>query len=146
MHVLLLYPEFVTGYSGSVHIYKHIGNILEHICSFVTKEMSRIYSFHWLQSDLFVICASEGRLQMCRLQNNCITCIGEFNLPPGKERWSTASSLCGTEHFAVGDRNGNLYLYSFKHKNCIQVIRKAHNYMGITHLSFSESILFSLGT
>lgn len=108
--------------------------------------MSRIYSFHWLQSDLFIICASEGRLQMWRLQNNCVTCIGEFNLPPGRERWSTASCLCGTENFGVGDRNGNLYLYSFKNENCIQVIKKAHNYMGVTHLSFSESMLISLGT
>ncbi|KAF5308671.1 hypothetical protein FQR65_LT06132 [Abscondita terminalis] len=132
----------LAGYRGSVHIYK---SDLALLCSGVVANGSRIFALHWLTSNQILTCASGGVLQTWLIENNRLILQSEFILPPSKERWTTCASVNRKGLLTVGDRKGNIYIFS--HGSCppIQIIKKAHNYLGVTNVYFKQDALISLG-
>lgn len=106
---------------------------------------TKIYSFHWLNCKTFVVCAEEGILSLWYYKTKELHLISLNQLPSSTERWSTAASFVSKSTYVVGDRKGNLYLFNINVIDPIQTIKKAHNYLGITNLTFTENAVYSLG-
>ncbi|XP_031333055.1 WD repeat-containing protein 6-like isoform X3 [Photinus pyralis] len=134
-----------AGYYGTLHIYNQESSKLIHVCSYSTESKSRVFSLHWLSENNVLTCEAEGVVYIWLIQNHSIVLETHLKLPPSKERWTTCACLCGEKRVAVGDRKGNVYIYRFDNADPIQVIRKAHNYLGITNLHFRNDYLTSLG-
>ncbi|KAK4883259.1 hypothetical protein RN001_006578 [Aquatica leii] len=134
----------LAGYCGSIHVYK-LDLHLVHICTHVVSSKSRIFALHWLSSEQFLTCEAEGRLQVWSIIEKDISPKSQFILPLSKERWTTSSCICNHGHIAVGDRKGNIYIFVSGNLTPLQIIKKAHNYQGVTNLYFKENVLVSLG-
>ncbi|CAH0552573.1 unnamed protein product [Brassicogethes aeneus] len=135
----------LAGYKGQIFLYKEDSNNLKLICKYITLRESRIYSFHWLTCNTFLICQDNGILLLLFLHKNNINLISTYNLPQSKERWTTSATFFNKELFIVGDRKGHLYVYSISNKEPIQIIKRVHNHLGVTHLSLDKNQLNSLG-
>ncbi|KAF2897199.1 hypothetical protein ILUMI_08973 [Ignelater luminosus] len=135
----------LAGYHGTVHIYKQVDQVLKLVCSHIPEEKFRIFSFHWLSSSNYLICGPDGNMSLWDLKKDSLSHRRTFKLPPSKERWTTVACSINNKHFAVGDRKGNIYLYSEDLIEPIQTIRKAHNYLGVTNMCIKQKELFSLG-
>ncbi|KAF5288123.1 hypothetical protein FQA39_LY15510 [Lamprigera yunnana] len=134
----------LAGYCGSIHLYEVSLDELKYVSSHRIPNEPRIYSLHWLSSDQFLTCESEGILKVWVIQDRIIL-NHQFILPDSKERWTTTACLCDPDHIAVGDRKGNIYIFKLDYSQPVQVIKHAHNYLGITNLYFKNNLLTSLG-
>ncbi|KAK5650100.1 hypothetical protein RI129_001129 [Pyrocoelia pectoralis] len=135
----------LAGYHGTVHIYNQYSNQLIHVCSNESANKSRIFSLHWLSENNILTCEAEGVLCIWLIKYKSVVPEFHLRLPPSKEQWTTCACMCGQKLIAVGDRKGNIYIYTLQNIEPIQVIKKAHNYLGITNLHFRNGYLTSLG-
>lgn len=133
------------GYHGTIHIYKQVDHVLKLVGSHNPEKKFRIFAFHWLSSSSYIICGPDGNMSVWDLKEDFLSHRKNFKLPPSKERWTTVACLLDNKHFVVGDRKGNIYLYSEDFIEPIQIIRKAHNYLGVTNMFIKQNELFSLG-
>lgn len=115
------------------------------VCYFKLPQETRIYSLHWLNCHTFLTCTEAGILTLCLLLNNSIELKSFYILPYSAERWTTAACFINKNHFAIGDRKGNIYLYQLTKIHPVQIIKRAHNYLGITDLRLHENNLVSIG-
>lgn len=138
--------KFVLGYTGNIYLYKETQQMLQLVNFYQTDDKGRIYSLHFLRCSLMLVCGPEGKLTLLNLEKDDWKIENEFCLPVAKERWSTSACIVTPLHYAVGDRKGHIYLYRDGRIEPLQVVKNAHNYMGVTNLYYSENELISLGT
>lgn len=105
---------------------------------------TRIFAFHWISCKTFMIC-QRNELVLWLFSNRECKTIQTFDLPVFKDNWST--SVCHGQKgtYIVGDRKGHLYIYSLAQNNPIQVIRKAHNHLGVTQIYSLSKQIITLG-
>ncbi|XP_018328267.1 WD repeat-containing protein 6 isoform X2 [Agrilus planipennis] len=129
----------LCGFTGNIHIYKEMGCDLEYVCFHKVPDLGRVFSFHWLTCNTFLCCSRNGTLSLWELYDpNEVVLRSVFKLPNSQQRCSTAATFCGENHLIVGDRKGNVHLFILDRLYPVQTIKKAHNHLGITHLSYNS--------
>lgn len=140
---------YLAGLRGTIHIYKETNISLSKLCSLEKPSGNRIFSLHWLQSDKLLTSTTDGVMHLWHLklvdEEYSMESSQIFILPPCKERWATSAVLCFKNNLVVGDRKGNIHLYSLDSKNVLQSVRKAHCHLGVTSLHYTNNELTSLG-
>lgn len=135
----------LASFRGNIFIYKKREGGITLKYYFETSTKGRIFSLHWLTCKILLTCEKEGDLKMWSLEKKCVNCVAKFILPHSKERWSTAACLAGANNVIVGDRKGNIHVFTIGEEQAVQTIKKAHSHLGITHLITQGQTLFSLG-
>ncbi|GJQ74422.1 hypothetical protein Trydic_g21292 [Trypoxylus dichotomus] len=135
----------LAGYRGTIHVYRVVPRWLDYMYSCQIKSEERIYSIHWLSCQMLLTCGAKGVLTLWIMQETVMMPIHFWELPHSKERWSTAACFCGIKTVLVGDRRGTLYVYSTDSSQPLQIIKKAHNYLGISAVYFRNDKVISLG-
>ncbi|GLV31909.1 uncharacterized protein CBL_07669 [Carabus blaptoides fortunei] len=139
----------LAGLRGTIHVYKETGNTLTNLCSLEKSSGNRIYSLQWLRSDKFLTSTTDGVMHLWHLRQvdakYSVESSQNFILPPCKERWATSAVLCFENNLVVGDRKGNIHLYSLDTMDVLQSVKKAHCHLGVTSLHYTNNELTSLG-
>ncbi|KAI4458636.1 wd repeat protein [Holotrichia oblita] len=135
----------LAGYRGTIHLYEVLPNWLNYMYSCQITPEQRIFSMHWLSCKALLICGLKGVLSLWIIQETAMFPLRFWELPQSKERWSTAACFCGTNKVLVGDRRGILYLYTMESSQPVQIIKRAHNYLGISALYCRNGKIISLG-
>lgn len=135
----------LASFHGNVYIYKERASFIHLKYAFETKNKTRIFSLHWLTCKILLTCQNEGSLKLWTLDKMAVKCVAAFLLPYSKERWSTVACLMQTGNIVVGDRKGNIHLFSIGTLLPIQTIKKAHSHLGVTDLVAEGNLLVSLG-
>ncbi|XP_060531970.1 tRNA (34-2'-O)-methyltransferase regulator WDR6 isoform X2 [Cylas formicarius] len=135
----------LAGYQGQIYIYKEINDKLKLAYVHTVLAHVRVYSFHWLTCQTFLICQEEGVLTLLYIHNESITQIQTFSLPVSKERWSTCACSTNDGHIVVGDRMGNIHLYILNKKIPISSLKKVHDHLGVVNLYANMKKITSLG-
>ncbi|KRT78266.1 WD40 domain-containing protein [Oryctes borbonicus] len=135
----------LAGYHGTIHLYQVVPRWLDYMYSCQIESKERIYSMHWLSCKMLLTCGVKGILTLWTVGETTMMPIHFWELPRSKERWSTAACFCGINTVLVGDRRGTLYVYSTDSSQPVQIIKKAHNYLGISAMYFRNGKVISLG-
>lgn len=135
----------LASFRGTIFVYEERKNGITLKYYFETGTNDRIFSLHWLTCKMLLTCEKDGDLKMWSLRKKHVNYVTTFILPHSKERWSTAACLAGSNNVIVGDRKGNIHVFIIGVKQAVQTIKKAHNHLGITHLTTQGQTSFSLG-
>ncbi|CAG9769307.1 unnamed protein product [Ceutorhynchus assimilis] len=130
----------LAGFDGQIYIYRenHLIN------KFFLQHKSRIFAFHWLDCNRFLVTQKDGILILYFIFNNTINFIQSFIFPSSKERWPTCACALN-DHIILGDRKGNIYNFKIGHESPINTQKKSHSYLGVTYLYFENNLIISLG-
>lgn len=72
---------------------------------------SKIFSIHLIESNQFIVCFSDGLMELRNIADGLQEATAQFILPSIKQRWpSCANTIKGV--VLIGDREGSLHLYS----------------------------------
>lgn len=113
------------------------------LTQFQTKLKSRIFSFHWITCNSFLICQN-GVLTLFFCENDILNPISTFILPVSKERWTTCGILVNN-NIIVGDRKGNIHLFQIGNLMPLQTLKRVHSFLGVTNLIKTKDNIISLG-
>lgn len=113
------------------------------ITHYETKLKLRIFSFHWLTCDSFLIWQN-GILILFFCKDNTPIPISTFILPVSKERWTTCGIIVDN-NIIVGDRKGRIHLFEIGNPCAIQTLKKVHSFLGVTNLIKVTEGIISLG-
>lgn len=148
MRFILIYFKLFLGFKGSIYLYYEENNSLLKILTTSSTDLSRIYSIHWLTSEMLLTSENNGKMQLWKFtvkDKTVSESVEEFLLPPSKERWATSATLLHENYIAVGDRKGSIHIYCCGSVEAVQSIKKAHSHLGITGLFSEKNQLISLG-
>ncbi|KAK0176366.1 hypothetical protein PV328_000510 [Microctonus aethiopoides] len=109
---------------------------------------SKIFSLHWLDNEIIMICGAQGRLMIIKINQDKIFQVeSEFILPPSRERWTTAAIIVGNL-LVCGDRAGSIYTFlmqSNNKKEPLQVFSRIHGHLGVQSFGIIGNKLTSTG-
>lgn len=88
---------------------------------------------------------SKNELILCLFSNRECKKIYKFTLPPFKDNWSTTACQGEKGTYLVGDRKGHVYIFLLGQNNPTQVIKKAHNHLGVTQIYSLSKQIITLG-
>ena len=134
----------LAGIHGTIHLYRTGDFGLERFESCQVRDERRVFALHWLSCKYVLTCFANGLLVVWKVSHE-LTPVHVLRLPLSKERWTTCGSLCGKRHIIVGDRRGNLYLYSWSSTEPVYTYKRAHNYLGVTSTYYERGRVVSLG-
>ncbi|XP_069695221.1 tRNA (34-2'-O)-methyltransferase regulator WDR6 [Periplaneta americana] len=110
--------------------------------------LGRVFSVHWLTSEILLTCGHNGLLEMWKLcHTRQLEKMNAYELPKGRERWISAASLRGN-FLVCGDRNGSIHLFKVDGiglQSPLQTFSKIHGRMGVSSLVWHENRLLSTG-
>lgn len=135
----------LAGYHGELHLYKNSSKSLDYMYSCQIKSKGRIFALHWLSCSALLTCGPHGVLTLWVINKTTMFPIQFWRLPYSKERWSNTACFCENGDVLIGDRRGSLYLYTMNSSEPVQVIKRAHDYLGVTHISSNKGRVISLG-
>uniref|UniRef100_A0A8D9E158 tRNA (34-2'-O)-methyltransferase regulator WDR6 n=1 Tax=Cacopsylla melanoneura TaxID=428564 RepID=A0A8D9E158_9HEMI len=131
--------------SGDILIFAEDTDTL--VCEYKACD-SKIYSFHWLDRNKFVICKPQGKLTVLQFdhENSKVRELYNLLLPECKERWLTSAILVENV-FICGDRDGSIHVYDGRNERQIQTYHKIHSRLGVSCIEYnaSQRKLLSIG-